>query len=68
MALIKMELYSECLTRKTMVNVIVPEISGPTCAAKWEIPLLYGCCTAHLTDIRAGNALHPLNYMRKSAA
>ncbi len=41
MALIKMELYSECLTRKTMVNVIVPEISDPRVLPNGKYPVVW---------------------------
>ena len=41
MALIKMELYSECLTRKTIVNVIVPEISDPRVLPNGKYPVVW---------------------------
>lgn len=40
MALIKMELYSECLTRKTMVNVIVPDLHEKRRLPNGKFPVL----------------------------
>ena len=61
MALIKMELFSECLTRKTLVNVIVPELSEKRVLPNGKFPVVY---LLH----GAFDGYPPLSYMPKSAA
>lgn len=41
MALIRMELFSECLTRKTTVNVIVPEMSEKRVLPNGKFPVVW---------------------------